>query len=157
VQAHGSVSSGRANANGRFRGNAIGIGKASSRPNAEVARRGLVARKQSVTQSQGSPCSTLAGSGYGIPRLRRIARHLANDGAVSAQKVADAMKKYGINADKINPPYARRRCRSVGSACADRTSVPGLRAERVQAPEGLTPAPLTDRTSRVRQFILRDN
>jgi hypothetical protein len=48
---------------------------------------------------------------------------LANDGAVSAQKVADAIKKYGINADKINPLYARQRCRSVGSGCADRTSV----------------------------------
>ena len=52
-----------------------------------------------------------------------MARHLDNDGAVSAQKVADAIKKYGINADKINPLYARRRCRSVGSGCADRTSV----------------------------------
>jgi hypothetical protein len=80
---------------------------------------------------------------------------LANDGAVSAQKVADAMKKYGINADKINPLYARRRRRSVGTACADRTSVPGLRAERVKA--RYSTSPLTDRTSRLRRSILRDN
>jgi pyruvate dehydrogenase E1 component len=31
---------------------------------------------------------------------------LAEDGAVPAQKVADAIKKYGINAEKINPLYA---------------------------------------------------
>jgi pyruvate dehydrogenase E1 component len=31
---------------------------------------------------------------------------LAEDGAVQVQKVADAIKKYGINADKINPLYA---------------------------------------------------
>ena len=31
---------------------------------------------------------------------------LAEDGAIPAQKVADAIKKYGINADKINPLYA---------------------------------------------------
>ena len=31
---------------------------------------------------------------------------LAEDGTVPAQKVADAIKKYGINAEKINPLYA---------------------------------------------------
>jgi pyruvate dehydrogenase E1 component len=31
---------------------------------------------------------------------------LADDGAVPAAKVAEAIKKYGIKADKINPLYA---------------------------------------------------
>ena len=31
---------------------------------------------------------------------------LADEGGVPASKVAEAIKKYGINADKINPLYA---------------------------------------------------
>jgi pyruvate dehydrogenase E1 component len=31
---------------------------------------------------------------------------LCDDGAVPASKVAEAIKKYGIRADKINPLYA---------------------------------------------------
>ena len=33
-------------------------------------------------------------------------KSLADDGSIAATKVAEAIKKYGIQADKINPLYA---------------------------------------------------
>ena len=36
----------------------------------------------------------------------RLSKALADEGTVPMAKVAEAIKKYGINADKINPLYA---------------------------------------------------
>jgi len=33
-------------------------------------------------------------------------KSLSDDGAIPATKVAEAIKKYGIKADKLNPLYA---------------------------------------------------
>ena len=39
-------------------------------------------------------------------RLHPALKALADEGTVPAAKVAEAIKKYGINVDKINPLYA---------------------------------------------------
>ena len=69
-----------------------------------------------------APYRTLGTDGFGRSDFRsklrehfEVNRHyivvaalkaLAEDGALPAAKVAEAIKKYGINADKVNPLYA---------------------------------------------------
>jgi hypothetical protein len=58
-----------------------------------IADSGKVRCRDAGARVRGAHCQAVLGG---------IARHLANDSAVSAQKVADAIK-YGINANKIKP------------------------------------------------------